>query len=307
MNSADKRAVEYLRRVKDHLHRIPIDDIELDLWQFVPVVPIAVLHADRLPVPQDYEGNGHWLFRAQGNSELEPVFKHVERLSICPDYHVRHIAAGRCNRARQPLFYACNQFTSACLESLTRGFRDTPPIGVDVTCGQWSINEPLVLAMIGYDQAALQRAMHIDQGRYEYMIEETQRQQDSLRQGFGRSGAMDPEAALQILEIFTSEFAKMSVVSDSDYSLSILYTDRVLNHSRTREGAMFDGVVYPSVSSAYQELNVALHPRAMRKIGFRYAYMSTIVHSTKSRIVQPIPLDSRVVADTCGALLWRRV
>ncbi|WKZ68002.1 MAG: RES domain-containing protein [Flavobacteriales bacterium] len=266
-----------------------------------------MLIADRLPVPQNYEGNGHWLFRAQGNSEAEPVFKHVERLSICPDYHAQHIAAGRCNRARQPLFYACNQYTSACLEALTRGFRDTPPNGVNVTCGQWGIREPLVLARIGYDHAALQKAMHIDPVRYQSMIEETQGQKDHVRQGFALSGAMDPEVALEMLEIFTSEFAKTRVESDGDYSLSILYADRVLNHSRTPDGGLFDGVVYPSVSSAYQELNVALHPRAMKKIGFRYAYMSTMAHFEEQNVVRPIPLDWQVVADTCGTLLWKKV
>ena len=170
MTEKQRRAIEYLRQLPEHLYRLDYKDICIELNNYIPSFPVPIFEADKIyrPVesrPRDYS----IIYRARENETFIPKegtfklpFKTVDEISIISDSKKEKIKFfGRCNKPFEPRFYASNNFMTACMEALTNGFTKSPTISKSVTVGLWKITEPLVLAQINYSEKSLKQFIRI--------------------------------------------------------------------------------------------------------------------------------------------------
>ena len=176
-----------------------------------------------------------------------------------------------------------------------------------VTLGTWTIEEPLVLAEVVFSKSKLKEVLHIDQVRYGEQLKFT----DEWYENAIELIKSDPttncslDFAKEVLEIFSDEFGKISIEDGRDYILSNFYCDRIFNETTVDANTLIDGIIYPSVKYSFQEYNLALHPRAMKKISFNCATHVWVVHHAAQHSVQFIPLETSF-KDKDGNIKWNR-
>ncbi len=120
-------------------------------------------------------------------------------------------------------------------------------------------------------------------------------------------GLYDPDYIKQLYEILADEFAKSKINGDYDFKITNYYCDQIFDHTTLEDKiTKVDGILYPSVSFSYQEMNLVLHPRAMRKLKFINAMMVWVTYSEKQEKTQFAPLEQQIKADDNGNLQWKK-
>jgi hypothetical protein len=116
----------------------------------------------------------------------------------------------------------------------------------------------------------------------------------------------DPNFSKEFLEIISAEFAKTKIEGAYDYFLTNYYCDHIFDNTIIENDQLMDGVLFPSVSFAYQEFNLALHPRAMKKLQFLYASKVWIIYTPQNDEFNFHTIEGNVKADADGNLLWKQ-
>lgn len=190
---------------------------------------------------------GHHIERARIN-EPDQVFYAESDLSFRTDFHnIKKF--GRANAPEQSLFYGAiktehieyprivNLFeTSEMFRSIEKKSTGT----FVMTVGKWRIKEDFEVVEMVFNQGNIENIPQI-KNSYEYHIDRLKKEMPDKIQ--------DIEF---ILRFFSDEFAKKDIHSDSDYKISVAYTEMATNFKN------LSGVTYPSVRTDYQGFNVAL-------------------------------------------------
>lgn len=107
------------------------------------------------------------------------------------------------------------------------------------TVGKWKIKEDFELAEIVFSETVRKKIPKIQQA-YEYHAKQ-------MKSDYPESF----DYLLKVLEFFSNEFAKTEISSHNDYKLSAAYSEFAFMKG-------LNGVVYPSVRTEYEGLNVAI-------------------------------------------------
>ncbi len=190
---------------------------------------------------------GHHIERARIN-EPDQIFYSEKELSYRTDFH-NIKKYGRANFPGQSLFYGAIKSENIELpriinlletSELFRSADKTTKTEFVMTVGKWRIKEDFEVVEIVFNKDNIEIIPQIKKA-YEYHL-------DRIRQEM-------PERIEDIeflLRFFSDEFAKKTINSDSEYKISVAYTELATNFKG------LSGVTYPSVRTNYEGFNVAL-------------------------------------------------
>lgn len=314
MTEKNQRLLQYFKDIPKHLGRLEYNDFCIDIDSYGYSFPSLIEDKHEIErfeetMPRDKT----IIYRARENESVDPnkssiklPFKTLDEISIIPEYKKHLVKFGRCNKPNEPRFYSSNDLRAACLESLTQGFTKDFSESKHVTVGRWKIIEPLTLARINYSVEWLNKFYQSDPEKYKHMLNYTYAFGKDAAKKIADSGG-DAEFAEQILGLFADEFAKVDIEHDHEYTISNYYCDTIFDRmSIGNETGRVDGILYPSVSLAYQEMNLVLHRRAMKKIKFLDSSLIWVVYHAQHGQVQFIPLEQNVKQDDKGNLQWTK-
>jgi hypothetical protein len=304
MTNKEEKSLKFLKNLSSQLDRHNYHEAKIWLQQLVPVLPISIMTEKMLWRHKEdiWYRDPHELYRARENelklpsASLKYPFKTIAEVSHVP-YEKRDLIKnyGRCNLPGQAIFYCSNYYPTACIECLTNGFVKDNSEAKSVTMSTWRINEPLILAEVIFSKSKLSELKHLNKERYEEQLKHTdewyKHNIDQMEKEISKSMSID--YAKELLEFFSDEFGKIEITSDREYILSNYYCDCIFNQTYMSDGVtQIDGIIYPSVKYSYQEHNIALHPRAMRKISFNSASQVWVTYSSYANDVQFVPMET---------------
>lgn len=276
MTEKQLKALNYLKGLPEHLYRMDYKDICIDLDSYISHLPISIFSTDKISrfeetSPRDksiiYRARENEVYIPERSSHKLP-FKNLREISMIPDEKKEIIKQfGRCNKPLQPRFYASNNYPTACMEALTNGFTQGVSESKFVTIGSWKIIEPLVLSQINYSKKSLEQFLEYDMERYKKMVKYAEEFDNHNLKQMEDGKYDDSEYQHELYKYFADEFARIDINGDDDYKIINYYCDHIFDRLTLEDGnTKVDGVLYPSVSFSYQEMNLVLHPRAMSKI-----------------------------------------
>ncbi|MGA3015342.1 MAG: RES domain-containing protein [Bacteroidales bacterium] len=292
-------------------------EICIDLNSIFLSLPISIIETDKIfSIKRTQYRNPSIIFRARENEVFLPQkstiplpFKFLKELSIIPESQKHKlITFGRCNKPKEPRFYASSELSTAVMESLTEGFTKEFSESRGVTVGLWEIKQPLILAQINYSEKSLTQLLKYDKDFYEKLLLETKEINEAHLNQLQKDKLIDPEYAMELFKIFADEFSKTEIQGDYDYMISNYYCDHVFDRTVLEDGkTTIDGILYPSVSHSYQESNLVLHPRALNKLNFISAMNVWVVyHGEGTKGVEFSPLEQNIHVDDNGQLNWKQ-
>lgn len=312
MTKREKHAIEFLKRISKHLSRYTYQEISGWIDYNVGSVPVAYDIKDKIyrlkeTTPRDLSV----IYRARENtyarpgiSTMQPPYNYVSEISIIPEDSKDLLTNfGRCNKPKEPRFYASNNLSTACVEALSGGIPENTPSSAYATVGRWKIKEPLVLAEVTYSEKSLENFLKYNETQFGELIKHARAFQDHCLTLMAEDTSYSREYTLELISFFADEFAKIDIKSDNDYIISNHYCDQIFDYMTLPDGSKFDGILYPSVANAYLERNLVLHPRAMEKIEFLDAMMMWIV--LREDVTEFIPIEQHAKADSVGKIMWK--
>jgi RES domain len=302
-----KKIVE-LRKVREILSKTDYKTLSDILDSYVPSVPISIYGFDNKPFALSQLQNGglNLLYRGRllTDNENKP-FKEFKEINYISKEDVSKIRKfGRVNRPFESMFYASTEMAVACLETFSKGVKLEELEGNKsffVQLGVWKINSPMKLArMISperYFNDFIENEEIKKMNLKKITLEIVKSQNEKLK------STLSTEEEFEILEFFSQEFAKTNTQDHNEYKISNYYADRVFNRNINfylKED--IDGILYPSVPSCYQELNLALPPVVVdNKLKFLWCDLIWVVLSKKDG-AQFIPIGNRIKLDETGLL-----
>lgn len=317
MTAKEQYRLKALRDIAENLSHFSFEQFKYAVHSVLPKFPI-ICDTDngirRILKNGSSSVDPSILFRARLNkvipkgSTMKFPFQTMEEIGLVPEAFADTVPIGRCNKAKERRFYCSNYSITACLETLSKGF--TSPYASDtVTLGAWKIQKSLNLAKVLFSLDRIQELGEMNQEVYQRSINSYNRIADYTKAWKSHlletfDGMNDsPDFLISVFEFFSNQFGRLEIQSERDYWPSILYTDVIFDHSTfDDEGALFDGLMYPSIRNALQEWNLVLHPRALHKLSFVSAEQVWITKHGGGKI-QFDSLDNSGV-DTSGDLDW---
>ena len=318
MTKKEVKILEELKIIGKNVSHFSYEQLKYAIGALIPNLPIVLADYQRVRRPkEDWMRDFEMLHRARINQlkgknftglypwQHERDISHVplEQPELITDY-------GRCNRPRDIVFYCSNNAPTSCIEVLSKGF--TKKILMHhVTIGHWQIKTPLTLAEVNFSLAKLTELQQQTDFKYDHLIKRSKSWKEHALKIFAKKGNYpnySPEFSLAVLDFFSDHFGNINIETEHDYFISSLYTDIIFNHSNTNdEGALFDGLIYPSVKNALQEFNIVLHPRAMSKLKFAEATYAWVTSSV-GQDPPTVQLSSWETAspDELGNLKWNQ-
>ena len=93
MTEKQRRAIEYLRQLPEHLYRLDYKDICIELNDYIPSFPVPIFEADKIFRPVESRRRDYSIiYRARGIGTFIPKegtfklpFKTVDKISIISD------------------------------------------------------------------------------------------------------------------------------------------------------------------------------------------------------------------------------
>jgi hypothetical protein len=314
MTEKQAKAIKYLDRIPEILSRYEYKEFCIDFNSFFNSLPIQA-NSKITQIVNLFEGHPRdysIIYRARENEKLIPEissiklpFKKIEDVSI-NEKAKQSITFGRCNKKNVPRFYASSDWSTACLESITKGFTERVNESKELTVGCWKIIEPLNLAKINYCEQSIKQILTIDNPFYSRVLELAQKENNEQISYNVRNGYGDEFYTRKVLEFFYREFAKMNIKDEFDYYPTNLFCEHVFDCTEMLDiNSRIDGVLYPSTAYSYQNKNIVLHPRAMKKIKFIDAMMVQTVKFSETGNVNFTPLEQHVKANENGIIQWQ--
>lgn len=315
MTDKQQRGLQYLKRITKKLDKVTYKELSIDLNDFFPSLPVSFYQTAKINNLEETSlRDPSIIFRARENethipekASLNLPFKNVEEISHVSFEEKQKIRSfGRCNKPEKPRFYASTSFMTASIEAITTGFVEDPK-SRGVTVGCWKIIEPLSLAQINYSIPSLKYFLQHDEELYGKMIDYASGLDAHHLKQITEENLYDPEFGEALMAILSDEFAKIDIKSDRDYMISNFYCDHIFERTFVGDGkSQIDGILYPSASLSYQEYNIVLHPRAMKKLKFLNAMMVWVVHNDKTKQTQFIPLEQNAFSSSKGEIEWKK-
>lgn len=311
MKSNERHILNSLETISKNLKIYSYEDLKNLIGYLVPNLPISTGTHDKLWRPKEgiFYRNPRFVYRARPNeivskgSTMKMPFHNLVDISIVPTEKTKNISAGRCNKKEERIFYSSNHHTTACIEAASSGFtRDFK--NTTATLGCWQIEEPLNLAEIAFSKNTLKSLNQNTQFSYDEINELSCKLYSNLTENLERQphNSYSIEFISLVYDFLANEFGKVEITTDTDYYLSNIYSDVIFNHSTSNDnGELYDGILYPSVKNALQEFNLAIHPRALKKIKFVCAYQIWITRHGDSLQFDEL---ERAFADDNGVLKW---
>jgi len=309
-----EQLIKDLQIINGSLSHYSYDQLNNVLPVIIPQVPIFIIQSDKIPrIGRGLYRDPSIIFRARPNKSksddttMEMPWTQISDISIVPDNERKKIAFGRANKEYQSRFYASNDWHVACYETIWHKF----PLGTksnsqNLTLGIWKIIEPLTLAFIPFSKKFVSRIRKDGQKIYEdidtFISNDEQQIENILLKN-----TCDKNKDKFLIDFFSDEFAKLEINCKNDYFLSNFYCDQVFDKCSNENGINdIDGIVFPSVSFAYQSYNIVLHPRSLPKLRFQEAMYVWVTFFSDSKEMQYIPLEQNVKADSTGQLIWNK-
>lgn len=315
MTNKQLRGLQYLKRITKKLDEITYKELCIDLNDFFPSLPVSYFQTDKIKnLKETTVRDQSIIYRARENETYIPEkatlklpFKNIEEISHIPFKKRNRIKSfGRCNKPKEARFYASSSFMTAAIEAITTGFVENPK-SRGVTVGCWKIIEPLNLAQINYSIPSLKYFLQHDEEFYGKMIDYTTGLNDHHLNQIKEQNMYDPKFAEELMSILSDEFAKFDIKTDSDYMISNYYCDHIFERTfLDGRKSQIDGILYPSASLSYQEFNLCLHPRAMKKLKFLNAMMVWVVHHEKTKEIEYIPLEQNAFPASDETIEWKK-
>lgn len=210
---------------------------------------------------------------------------------------------GRSNRSQESMFYGSLRYSTACFETLSKGLDFKQSGSALITCGTWIVEESLKIIRLPYSKKHWSKLSDIvDPAVSKMSKDKVIKQWDHLEK------IISNELDLKILELFADAFATIEVQTEQDYYLSNYYKDRIFNQIRGFHVVEdFDTIMFPSIPSSYEEMNLVIKPEAVdAKLKFLDAMMVWVtMNQEKIADLQFIPIKHRIKANKSGDLLWR--
>lgn len=301
-----------LKNVRDILPKIDYQTLSFILDSYLPSVPIVILDFDNRPNGFNQPRNGglNLLYRGRQltNNGNKPYteFKDINYIGNDNVHKIKNY--GRVNKPFESMFYASTEMAVACLETFSKGINleeleESKSIFVQI--GVWKIESPLVFARMTSPENHFKDFLELEEIKNlelkKITIETIKEQNEQLRKQL----ANDEEFG--VLEFFSEEFAKTKTQDHNEYKLSNYYADRVFNRNKSFDTKLeIDGIIYPSVPSSYQELNLAIPPNVVdTKLKFLWCDLIWVVLN-KNKGAQFIPIEHRAKVNDKGIIEWNR-
>lgn len=301
--------VDELKKVREILSKVDYPTLTNILDSYLPSVPLSIIDFknEKFDLGQHYAGGSNLLFRARILDEkTHKLYELLQNLSYIPEDKWDKIDKyGRVNKPGESMFYASTEFSTACLETFSKGesmnkFIDKGSLMLAV--GTWKIDHPMTFAQMTSPEDYFERFVkEINLDINKITIDSVRKQNEHLRKQI----ANDDE--FQILEFFSEEFAKTDTIDHNEYKLANYYADRVFNRNpKFRIDGDIDGIWYPSVPSCYQETNIVMPPaKVHEKLKFLWADIIWVVHTKKTGHTQFLPIQKRAKVNDKGEIEWR--
>lgn len=300
-----------LKKVREILDKIDYKDLSEILDSYTPRIPMAIYDFENRPneFGQSYAGGNNLLYRGRliTNEEKKPFaeFKEINYIGKENLHKIRQY--GRVNKPGESMFYAATKKAVACLETFTKEVKldeiEDKSTSLFVQVGVWKITNPLVLARLPIPEDHFSEFLgEMEMLKLEKItLDVVKRQNDSLRK------ILKNEEEYKLLEFFAEEFARFKMTDANGYKLSNYYADRVFNrNSKFDTKISIDGIMYPSVPSSYQEVNIVMPPDvADQKLKFLWCDFVWVTVS-KSRGAQFNTIEERAMVNDKGIIEWKR-
>lgn len=311
MNTHQKKALKILNYLASNPTDYSYSDLFKLLIKHIPSIPFQYDNTKHI---SDYwHDNYEWerdkciIYRARENKDEDlwnsyhkPPYFFLNEISIVPPEALDNVEFGRCNKAREPRFYASTKYNVACIEAITSGFplegRQIGNMGgsTRATTGEWKIQENLNLVYINHSKEMLEMVEHINSEYYSNCLKQITVENEHYISKLTQMcmSADEIDYYLSLKDFFTSQFNKIEINSEHDYYLSNFYCDLIFDYSKTNNNEPIDGIVYPSVAFSMQNKNIVLHPRALKKINATRAFNTWMVYFPHSNNIEFIPDNS---------------
>lgn len=228
------------------------------------------------------------LIRCRPNISETELFEKVDDLSYRKDIlNINNF--GRVNEPGQPIFY-CNDReneNTGITESLSL-FRGNEKSEIEVfTTGAWKVSEALNLAVIVSTQSNHGKNAFLDEMKRIY------------------EGAGEGEYFSDLLnfnEFLCNEFSKDLIKDKSNYLITCAYS----NYIKSTYSDNVDGIVYGSVKSEGEGINIALWPETVDKKLELVAARKRILKRFPNKVFGEIALqDSKSIDSSSGQIHWK--
>lgn len=304
--------ISELKKVRDILTKTDYQTLSFILDSYLPTVPIVIFDFDNRPngLNQPRNGGLNLLYRGRllTNNDNKPYteFKEINYISTDDAHKIK--TYGRVNKPFESMFYASTEMAIACLETFSKGInldQLEESKSVFVQIGVWKIESPLVFARMTSPENHFKEFLELEEIKKlelnKITIDTIKTQNEQLRKQVGN------DEEFSILEFFSEEFAKTNTQDHNEYKLSNYYADRVFNRNKNFNTKIdIDGIIYPSVPSSYQELNLVIPPHIVdTKLKFLWCDLIWVVLN-KNRGAQFIPIEHRAKVNEKGIIEWRK-
>lgn len=306
--------VEKLRQslhwLDSNLHRLSFKQVKEALSNFLPRVPFLVQNFDNTPFyfrQREYSGmNVVYRARPIYDAGNRPHMT-VEDISYIP----RHLLDewpkefGRANKPHESMFYGAFNPSTAAIEVLHSNADFMRTKNIMLTVGIWKFNQPLVLTEVPLSQKR-HDSLYLDlkdtpgfKAKFDAgYFDDYQQHID----GFG----LDPLERIT-LDYFSDKFCEFNE-HNLQYLVSNYYADRVFGrypeHPFDPGEGPTDGILYPSIANAYQDVNIALPPDIVdSKLTFIGAMQMWALGGDNKFNCNQI---DKARADEQGNLIWER-
>lgn len=301
--------LEYIRR---NLNSIDYGELVREIGRLVPILPFTILNAKNINSEGRQYSDLNTIFRSRANkyctrnSSTKMPYKTVDEIGLNKDYE--KIPMGRCNKVKEAMFYGSFSFPTAALESITKGTFPQEEISTSCTISEWSIVEPLKLAVISHSMISLKEihakffpALNDYQKKEHLELQDLCIEKRNKLVEYLCDKGNSKDYSERIIDFFSYEFAKSKIETESDYKLSNCFVDRVFN-----DREMFDAIYYPSIHFMHNRDNIVIHPRAMHKIKFNSAMYVGIHYFPNNNQTQFDPWEQNIQSNEHGELEWIR-
>lgn len=205
------------------------------------------------------------------------------------------------------MFYASTKKAIACLETFTKEVNlnelENDSASLFVQVGVWKIISPLVLARLPIPEEHFSEFFReMEMLKLEKItLDVVKNQNANLR------SALNNEEEFKLLEFFAEEFARIKMKDNNGYKLSNYYADRAFNRNPKFDTKIsIDGIMYPSVPSSYQELNIVMPPDIVdQKLKFLWCDLVWVT-IRKDQGTQFNTIEERAVVNDKGIIEWKR-
>lgn len=297
-----------LIKTREILDKVDYNTLTAILDSYLPSIPISVIDFDNRPRAfNQIHSPLNLLYRARlitnsGNKSFEK-YEDLTYISEANQHKIKEF--GRVNKPGESIFYSSTDSAVACIETFSKGknfnlLKEKKSLLLNV--GTWKIEKPMTLVRMTspekYFEKFIEEAKSLNLRKV--TLETVGKQNAEINK------ILKGEEDIKILQFFSEEFAKTEIKSHNDYKLSNYYADRIFDRNpKFKLNEKVDGIWYQSVSSSFQEINLALLPETVdTKLKFLWCDTIWVIFNPEKGNIEFIPIKQRAKANDKGLIEW---